>query len=219
MTQSVTNKKALIIGIDSNKDLKQSVYNDVDILSLILKERSFEVKTLTDAKKEVSVDKIKKYLRWLREASTISYFHFSGHSKDGNSLKINERDFFPVSGLIHQNSNLIASFDCCDSFEFKLRWKMTAEGIISNSCEYNIRKDIIFITTSVSNSTILNYKGKYQGALSVAIAILLQREQQIDLSILYSKLNDIYRNLESELNQRIIIYAAKKYNIYSNIKF
>jgi len=199
---NTVNKKALIICLQYDNSNIGS-YNDLLLIYNSLKGRNYEICVITDRKNIVSSNIVNIRIKWLHQ-SDIMYFHFSGHSRIINgetNLLLNNSETLAIDSIfldIKDSSTLIASFDCCNSSNFSLRWRYSDHDrqMISNSCKYNIRKNIIFIGSSLSDSKNITYQGKDYGVLSLAIYILLQnKNNKITIFSLNEGLSKIFNDL------------------------
>lgn len=208
--------RALLIGLEYN-DTLNGPYNDIKILSNVLKNKGYTVKIITDTSN--TREDIKNGIKWLHHSDTgIVYFHFSGHSEK-NKLIINKDENITtryITKYKKEKTTMIASFDCCNSTNFPLRWKLSNDELISNSCQYNINDDIIFIGSSNELSRNISYKKREYGSLSFAMFWILKEKDQMTLLELRMLLYKIYNDFN--VSENISIYTGKKYDKYYIIK-
>jgi hypothetical protein len=215
-------KRAVIVGM-GYPHLKslEGPYNDVNLIYDILKKRGYSVSILIDSvisKSEdgINSEDIKESIRWMFEAQ-YCYFHFSGHGDKDKLILSN--DTLGIDYLLknlNEDQQLIASFDCCDSGDFKMRWRYYKDGeeMISNVCNYNTNKRAIFIGSSSGLSRNITFKNKEYGILSFAMYWSLKKmkpEEMLSLSVLYQSIQSVYKDFQ--IDQNINIYSGKKYNL------
>lgn len=227
-------KTALLVGLQYNNELT-GPYNDLKILKKVLTQKKFEVLTIDDKNgNSVICSDLKLLFSKILNKSDEIYFHFSGHSVVENEKKyliLTDSKKFDIEELLQKNEfrnkKVFGTFDCCEGFYFPLRWKLENNGDIfllkSNSCNFNINENIIFIGSSQqkSKNIRINEKSKSYGCLSYAMKNILNEIEVDNIFKMPEILIEIYKKISyyyllHEVNDTVVIFTGKKYILYKN---
>lgn len=130
ITENMTKKKALVIGIDNYPQYPlQGCIGDARRISIILKSGSCNFDTLTILDSEATRSTVREYIHWLLSDAEVSLLYFAGHgwrSPVGTYLVTHDTEPFDegielqwlasaANRIANGDQTVLFIFDCCHS--------------------------------------------------------------------------------------------------------